>query len=271
MSKDNKELEASIKEIPSFMKIAKTLLDKLKFSAEAKDEILDGAKLILPEKIEVAEKVLIKEGEEEIAAPDGRYKFEDNKDIITVKNGVIKNIKTETTTEEEFVDVRTKDGKILRYDGDTPKIGLDIFVVTDTGQEPAPDGDHELENGMIITSQGGKITNVSQPEEAKEDEKEDMAKVQELIGQLKALGLTVETMKTENKELKKDNEEIKEEHTALKEIMKQTFKVVETLVDSPSADSKATKETFGNDDERSVDIVADLREYHADLKHLRTN
>lgn len=269
MSKDNKELEASIKEIPSFMKIAKTLLDKLKFSAEAKDEILDGAKLILPEKIEVAEKVLIKEGEEEIAAPDGRYKFEDNKDIITVKNGVIKNIKTETTTEEEFVDVRTKDGKILRYEGDTPKIGLDIFVVTDTGQEPAPDGDHELENGMIITAQNGKITNVSKPEAANEEE--DMAKVQELIGQLKALGVTVEAMKTENKELKKDNEDIKKEHTTLKEIMNKTFKVVETLVESPSADSKGTTETFGNDDERPVDIVADLKTYHADLKKLRTN
>jgi len=267
MSKDNKELEKSIKTIPALEKGINALIATLTFSAKAEDKIMDGTNLILPEKIEVAEKVFIKEDEEEIAAPDGRYKFEDNKDIITVKNGVIKNITKETTTEEEFVDVRTKDGKILRYEGDTPKIGLDIFVVDDTGQEKAPDGDHELENGMIITVQDGKITNVSKPEAANEEE--DMAKVQELIGQLKALGVTVETMKTENKELKKDNEEIKKEHATLSVIMRQTFKIVELISKQPSEESKGSKETFGNENE-PVDITAALADYRADLKDWRT-
>ena len=269
MSKDNGDLEKSVKEIPGLTKVINKLITTLTFSAEAKNEILDGTKLILPEKMEITEKVFIKDGDKEIPAPNGKYKFEDRKDIITIKNGVIKDIKIEAA-EHQVTDVKTTEGIILRYDAEIPEIGLDIFIVKDTGQEPAPDGDHELENGMVLTVQDGKITNITQPEGTKDEgnKEEDMAKVNELIGELKKLGVTVETMKTENKELKKDNEEIKKEHTTLSETLKLTFKIVEIISEQPSDDSKGTKGTFAND-EKVVDIVAEVADFKADIKRLR--
>ncbi len=269
------DLKTSITKIPELVRgieSINTLIKKLSFSADAEDKILDGTKLILPDKIEITEKVVIKEEDKEIPAPDGIYKFEDRKEIITVKNGVIKDIKKVDAAEHQVTDVRTTEGMILRYDAETPTIGLDIFVVKDTGQEPAPDGEFILEDGTTITVQSGKITNVSEKpaeEAAKEGDEEKMAKVKELIGQLKELGVTVETMKTENEEIKKENKEIKKEHEVNKEIMKRMFKIVETLADLPADKSNATKATFDSDDE-PVDIVADLAEYHADIKKLRT-
>ena len=76
-------------------------------------------------------------------------------------------------------------------------------------------------------------------------------------------------MKKENKEIKKESKDIKEEHEISKEAMKNMFKIVETLVELPSADSKATKGTFGNDGNEVIDIVTAKKEYWDNIKKLR--
>jgi len=52
----------------------------------------------------------------------------------------------------EAASVKTKDGKTLSYNGDTPQAGKDIMIVDEAGAKtPAPDGEYDIE---IITEEG---------------------------------------------------------------------------------------------------------------------
>jgi len=87
---------------------------------------------------------------------------------------------TETFVEETVVDVveevafgeiKTADGSIdLKFPGEEPAIGSEIYVVTEDGDIPAPDGDHDLEGGITIKVEGGVITELypTAPEEETE-------------------------------------------------------------------------------------------------------
>jgi hypothetical protein len=56
-----------------------------------------------------------------------------------------------------LMEVKTKDGLTLTWDGDA-EIGKDIFIVLEDGtKEPLSDGEYELEDGTKIIAQGGKV------------------------------------------------------------------------------------------------------------------
>lgn len=64
-----------------------------------------------------------------------------------------------------FADYKLADGTTVRVDGDlTP--GTAVYVVTETGSIPAPDGEHALEGVGTITVTGGVITEVEAAEPA---------------------------------------------------------------------------------------------------------
>lgn len=71
----------------------------------------------------------------------------------------------------QLTEMKTKDGKVLTIDGEL-KEGATVMLVDPTnGPSQAPDGDHELEDGTIITVAGGLVTMVkpvSAPEPAAE-------------------------------------------------------------------------------------------------------
>jgi hypothetical protein len=60
------------------------------------------------------------------------------------------------STQQNFTDVKTTDGLILSYDGDLA-VGIEIFVVDETGKNPAPDGEYILEDGTKISVMDGKV------------------------------------------------------------------------------------------------------------------
>ena len=95
----------------------------------------------------------------------------------------------ETVTEETFVEetivdvveeiklgeIKTADGSIdLKYTGEELAIGSEIYVVTEDGDIPAPDGYHDLEGDVTIKVEGGVITELeaTEAEEELEDEEE---------------------------------------------------------------------------------------------------
>jgi hypothetical protein len=86
---------------------------------------------------------------------------------------------TENTLEETFVEetivdvveeiamaeIATADGSItLTYEGEELAIGNEIFVVTEDGNIPAPDGYHNLAGDMTIKVEGGVITELEATE-----------------------------------------------------------------------------------------------------------
>jgi len=59
---------------------------------------------------------------------------------------------------ESFGEIMTADGQLtLTYEGDELAQGLAVFVVTEDGNVPAPDGEHALEGGITIVTADGKI------------------------------------------------------------------------------------------------------------------
>jgi hypothetical protein len=70
--------------------------------------------------------------------------------------------------EQEFKEAKLADGvTIVTWDGEL--LGADLMVISEEGKIPAPDGDHTLESGEMVTVAEGKVINI---EPAKEEEEE---------------------------------------------------------------------------------------------------
>lgn len=88
--------------------------------------------------------------------------------------------KSFTESKKTFAQAKLIDGEtVIEYEGETPEAGAMVQIVTEEGNVPAPAGEHELEDGVIIviTEEGiiaevKEKTNEEQPEEM-EDEKVD--------------------------------------------------------------------------------------------------
>jgi hypothetical protein len=80
-------------------------------------------------------------------------------------------------TEQKFEDAKLVDGTIVRYE--SLEIGAALSVVGEDGEiVPAPDGEHELESGDIVRTEGGVIVDIMSPEpvaEEAEEVEEEMA------------------------------------------------------------------------------------------------
>jgi hypothetical protein len=89
----------------------------------------------------------------------------------------IKKLLFSETTEEAFVDAKLVDGTIIRYE--SLEIGAALSVVGEDGEiVAAPDGQHELESGEVVRTEGGVIVEILEPEveeEAGEEKEEEMA------------------------------------------------------------------------------------------------
>lgn len=75
-------------------------------------------------------------------------------------------LSSEVASEQIFGEISTADGELtLTYEGEELSIGLPIFVKTEDGNVPAPDGEHALEGGVMIETEGGAIKEISAEEE----------------------------------------------------------------------------------------------------------
>lgn len=59
-----------------------------------------------------------------------------------------------------FGEGKLMDGTVIKYDTETLQVGSVVTVVTPEGELPAPDGEHELENGDKIYITGGKVEKI---------------------------------------------------------------------------------------------------------------
>jgi hypothetical protein len=148
----------------------------------------------------------------------------------------------EAVVEQTFGEIKTADGELtLTYEGEEFTVGTEIFVITADGNVPAPDGEHELEGGIKIETEGGVITSIEREEETPEiaDEttageypKEEMQE-EEIIDEVKMEDSIVEAiaevLAPVIEELKKDIEEMKSKFA-------ETQKKVETFGLQPAAE-----------------------------------
>jgi hypothetical protein len=149
-----------------------------------------------------------------------------------------------TTTEETMSEAKLADGiTIIKWDGELNE-GTVVSVVSEEGEIPAPDGDHELQDGRKITIEGGKVMKIETPKEQKEDEKPageieiSMAAydkdIMELRDMCKSYELRIKSledmMKVDTEMISKQNETMKKQ----KDAMSLMFEIVQKLADAPS-------------------------------------
>lgn len=142
---------------------------------------------------------------------------------------VVEETLSEESTEETFGEIATADGELtLSYEGEELAEGVEIFVVTEDGNIPAPDGTHALAGDMTITTEGGVITSVEATEEEVEAESEEE--------------MSEEVEATEEEAF----EELNELHEALIKAMASEFKEqIATLKEEFTTEINAVKEEFG--------------------------
>jgi len=160
-------------------------------------------------------------------------------EAIEKLSGLVSKFNAEPTIKQTFIDAKLVDGTIIRYE--SLEVGMPLMVIDEAGNElPAPDGEHELEDGTMITVEGGIITEVAtKEEEAPEVEEapieQPMAAVETVSKEdFETLKTEVDNLKTRFEEFTKTNETLTADNVALKEIVKETFSIVEKLAKVPS-------------------------------------
>lgn len=64
----------------------------------------------------------------------------------------------------QFGELTLVDGTIVKYEGDAPMEGAPLIVVTPEGEVPAPDGVHETDSGLLISTKDGVIVSIEEKE-----------------------------------------------------------------------------------------------------------
>ena len=167
-------------------------------------------------------------------------------EAIEKLSGLVSKFNAEPTTEQTFIDAKLMDGTIIRYE--SLEVGMPLMVIDEAGNElPAPDGEHELEDGTKVTVESGIITEVeSKEEEAPEAEEapieQPMAAVESVSKEdFESLKNEVSDLKSKFEEFSKSNETLSADNIALKEIVKETFSIVEKLANVPSENPVAIR------------------------------
>ena len=179
---------------------------------------------------------------------------------------------TEETTEtvaEKFEDITLADGSVAQVEPDV-SLGAAMVIQMDDELLPAPDGEHELSDGRIVTTEAGIIVDIKEAEEEAEAdesvEDEEMEKESPLTdAQQREAKKIIESIVTERvfgmeSTLSEETEEIKREISELKNAFSKLLELTEKLMREPT--TKPLKKNKGGFDKlrkNKVDIIEKLK------------
>jgi hypothetical protein len=196
-------------------------------------------------------------------------KQEMNTDPETVVN------EAETTTEEtpetvteKFEDITLADGSVAQVEPDV-SLGAAMVVQIDEELLPAPDGEHELSDGRIVTTESGIIVDIKEVEETPEmeEEEEEMEKESPFTeAQEREAKKIIESIVTERvfgmeSTLAEETELLKNDIIDLKNAFHKLVELTEKLVNEPTTESlKKNKSGFQNlKKDKKTDLIEKLK------------
>lgn len=140
----------------------------------------------------------------------------------------------------EMATATLTDGTIIEWEGELA-VGTAVFVQTAEGNIPAPDATHEVEGGMLVTTEGGFVTEIVEPEIEIEIEAEEFATVS-------AFNDVVSKLESAIAELSAKVESLTASNIKHKEAMSKAIDLIEKVADLPSEEPlKAPVSTKKND------------------------
>ena len=189
------------------------------------------------------------------------------------KSEALSKIKTLLFGEQKFEQAKLEDGTIVMWEGELTT-GAALFVVDEQGvQMPAPDGEHKLEDGTIVSTAGGLVVTVTPAEaeseaeitiEVEDKKSEDMAGelemlVEKLAEKLAALEAKIEEMSKKPESM--SSEDVNAKVAAINSEIASKFNAVVDLVSKISNEPAAevvqpVKSGFGKVRTNSIEDIA---------------
>jgi len=172
---------------------------------------------------------------------------------------------TETPKTEKFEDVVLEDGTVAQIEPDVT-LGAAMVVMVEDELLPAPDGDWALADGRVVTTEGGVIVAITEPEleedEAVPSEDEELKNEPLTENQKKEAKKIIESIVTEKHFGKaEDIDGLKKEIIQLKTAFTSLLELTEKLVNQPTTNSvKKQKSGFQNlKKDKKADIIERLK------------
>jgi len=163
-----------------------------------------------------------------------------SKEVLTEIRSLLGFSTEEPTTSVEMATATLTDGSVIEWDGELA-VGTAIFVQTAEGNIPAPDATHEVEGGLLVTTEGGFVTEIVEPEVEIEIEAEEFATVS-------AFNDVVSKLESAIAELSAKVESLTASNIKHKEAMSKAIDLIEKVADLPSEEPlKAPVSTKKND------------------------
>ena len=157
----------------------------------------------------------------------------------------------EPKAEIEMASAMLVDGTEIQWEGELA-VGTAIFVVTNEGLIPAPDATHEVEGGMLVTTEGGLVTEIVEVE-APEVEVNIEA---EQFATLEAFEVAIAELKSAIADLNSKVEKYGEKFAAQGEAVLKAVDLVEAIAELPSAEPvKKDEVKLSKKDQQFANIV----------------
>ena len=170
---------------------------------------------------------------------------------------VLKEIRTLLGFSEEPKEVKMEeatlvDGTIISWEGELA-VGTAIFVQTGEGLIPAPDATHEVEGGLLVSTEGGLVTEIVEPTAEVEVEVEaaefaSLESFNELANKFVEALARVEKLEAA---LEAKNAEFK----TMKEAFSKTVDLVEKVAELPSEEPTVAPAKLSKKEEQFANII----------------
>ena len=200
---------------------------------------------------------------------EATIKAEETKEVVEDTTETTKEEMAETV-KEKFEDIVLADGSVAVAEPDV-SLGAAVVVSVDDEMVPAPDGNHELADGRVITTEGGVITAIEEAEAEAEDlgsdkEEEEMEVEKPLNeAQEREAKKIIESIVTERvfsmeATLSVENEELKSKIIRLETAFKSLLDLTEKLVEKPTTETAKKKRSgFAKLKKEKKDIIEVLK------------
>ena len=159
----------------------------------------------------------------------------------------------EDKKEVEMATATLVDGTIVEWEGELA-VGTAIFVQTGEGLISAPDSVHELEGGLLVTTEGGVVTEIVEPTEEVEVEAEVAAEFASLESFNELANKFVEALaRVEALEQKLEDREAA--FNSMKEAFGKTVDLVEKIAELPSEEPTKAPAKLSKKEEQFANIL----------------
>lgn len=155
----------------------------------------------------------------------------------------------------KFGELTLVDGTIVKYEGDAPMEGAPLIVVTPEGEVPAPDGVHETDSGLLISTQDGVIVSIEEKEMEVEAGKKEEEKPAEFA--------TIETFETYRASVEERMANLEKTLISMLGKVEETFAVFEKFSNQTPA---PTEKPFGHTKVEKNEALAGFASAFKNLK-----